>query len=161
MTSTGPDHRQFQARANGLWRFTMSLAGALFLLMAGVAFWSGSWLIGAVALIVAAFSLTELRRSVHVRAGRLVAQGRLVRREVSLRDLTQVAIGPLNQLWVATTEGSFFLRMVPVHAQTPFLGVTEFLPALRSTAQNHGADLDPDPGPGTPAPKGTAPLFSL
>ncbi|MFX0537875.1 hypothetical protein ACQBAT_03845 [Ornithinimicrobium sp. Y1847] len=158
-SDTAPD---LVARGDSLWRFQLTLAGAVLsvlgVLLLVVGRWG--WALG-VGLIVL-FCFSERRRRIEVRDGVLTAQGRISRRELRIADLTQVAIGPISMVWVSTNDGqSLWLRQVSVHNEGEHLGHRDFAARLRELAIDAGARLEDAPPEGTTPPLGTPLLFSL
>jgi hypothetical protein len=126
-------------------RWTEAVLGAL-LGSVGVAFvvsrptgWMG-WLV----LVPAAVLLLGARRSFRLGSDVVVAQGRVFRRVVALRDLRQAAVCPDGRPWLQTQGGQVtLLRMVPlVDYGSGHAGPT-LVERLRSAAAASGARLDP------------------
>ncbi|WP_154402124.1 hypothetical protein [Ornithinimicrobium cavernae] len=117
-----------------------------------------AWVLVAVGL----FGLSELWRSVRVRDGRLVAQGRIVRRTVALTELTAIGVSPVHRVWVgAASRRPFYLRMVnDLGAAASNPTPSPFAEGLDRLARQAGADLAGQaPQDGFP-PRGTRPFFS-
>jgi hypothetical protein len=97
-----------------------------------------------VVLVPAAVLLLGTRRSFRLRSEVVVAQGRVFRRILALRDLRQAGVCPDGRPWLQTRGGQVtLLRMVPlVDYGSGHAGPT-LVERLRSAAAASGARLDP------------------
>ncbi len=112
----------------------------------GVAFVASrpSGWVGWVLLVPAAVLLLGSRRSFRLRSDVVIAQGRVFRRVLALRDLRQAGVCPDGRPWLQTLGGQVtLLRMVPsVDYGSGRAGPT-LVEQLRSAAAAAGARLEP------------------
>lgn len=135
------------SRPDGVGRARLGVPGVLLLPLGMLGVAAGSrwaWIVVALAV----FGVTEFRRRAWVRDGRLIAQGRLIRRSAELSELTRVTVSPMHRVWVATRSGQvFYLRMVTdVDADGLHLASPPFHEQLRGLALEAGATLQDEPG---------------
>lgn len=148
-------------RPHSTQRFAQGVGGALALVLGIALLARGTWPFGAPLVVLGLYGLSDLRRKATVTSDRLVVQGRVARREVSLADLVRVTLSPQSRLWVAAADGrSFHVRMVAEFADVKNPGVLDFVPALRERALAAGARLETEDTERSTAPRGTSPLVS-
>lgn len=141
-------------------RFSQAVFGVLFLAIGVALLVKGTWWFGVPLGVLGLYGLTDLRRKVTVTADHLVVQGRILRRDVALPDLTRVALSPSVQVWVATNDESFYVRMVAPFEDLKNPGVRAFVEQFRARAVAAGALLQPEETELVAAPPGTSPWFS-
>ena len=96
-------------------RWSEAVLGALLASVAVVAAVSRPWeWLGWLLLVPSAWLLLGTRRACRLRSDDLVAQGRVFRRVVGLRDVRQAGIALGGRAWLQTQDGAVtVLRMVP------------------------------------------------
>lgn len=117
--------------------------------------------LGAVLAVLGLYGLSECWRRVTVSGNRLVAQGRLTRRDAELSALGGIGVSPSADVWVAPrNDRAFYLRMVgDEDGSSP--GVREFVDQLRERAVAAGALLENgESEQAAHAPHITSPWFS-
>ena len=126
-------------------RWSEAVLGALFgsvgvaLVGSRLSGWVG-WLM----LLPAAVLLLGTRRSFRLSSDVVVAQGRVFRREVALRDLRQAGVCPDGRPWLQIQGGQVtLLRMVPLVDYGRGHAGPTLVEQLRSAAAAAGARLEP------------------
>lgn len=148
------------ARLSGLTLFRDGFLGTIFTAMGAWGLLVEQKPVALVFLLPGLYALSGFRRTARVSSDRLVAQGRLARREVALRDLTQVALSTTGYPWVDSTDGRpFRLMMVREGRSDRNPTATEFVRRVRVLAADAGARLEPEPEAPT-SPAGAHPWFS-
>ncbi|GAA1478137.1 hypothetical protein GCM10009623_25830 [Nocardioides aestuarii] len=135
---------------------------ALLLLVAGV--WSlvfGFEPVSLLFIAVGFWGTAEFWRGLRVTGDTVVAQGRMVRRQVPLADVLQVGQTPGRTLWLqAKGRRTLVLRMAEVRVDEEG-GLVEIQQRLRDLAAAAGATLDEPLEERVAAPRPRTPLFGI
>lgn len=121
------------------------MLGALLASVAVVAVVSRPWeWLGWLLLVPSAWLLLGTRRACRLRSEDLVAQGRVFRRVVPLRDVRQAGITPGGRPWLQTQDGTVtLLRMVPPLDYGSGHPAPTLVEQIRTAAAAAGAELEP------------------
>lgn len=128
----------------GLWSLVFGFEPAA-LLFVGVGFWGTA----------------EFWRGLRVTGDTVVAQGRMVRRQVPLADVLQVGESPGRTLWLQSKgRRTLVLRMAETRVDEKG-GLPEIQERLRDLATAAGAALDPPLEERVAAPRPRTPFFGI
>ena len=126
-------------------RWSEAVLGALLASVAVVAAASRPWeWLGWLLLVPSVWLLLGTRRACRLRSDAVVAQGRVFRRVLGLRDLRQAGIALGGRPWLQTQDGAVtVLRMVPLLDYGSGHPEPTLVEEIRSAADGAGAHLDP------------------
>lgn len=121
------------------------MLGALLASVAVVAALSRPWeWVGWVLLVPSVWLLLGTRRACRLRSDDLVAQGRVFRRVVALREVRQAGVAPGGRPWLQTQDGAVtLLRMVPPLDYGSGHPAPTLVEQIRAAAAAAGAELEP------------------
>jgi len=126
-------------------RWSEAVLGALLASVAVVAVVSRPWeWLGWLLLPPCAWLLLGARRACRLRSDDVVAQGRVFRRVIGLRDVRQAGIALGGRPWLQTQDGTVtVLRMVPPLDYGSGHPAPTLVEHIRAAAAEAGAHLDP------------------